>query len=60
MGQIKKLLDTIFELEFDNTEYPEDMDMDYEIWLRQKESEQLAFEEMLADSKQFSNFAQNQ
>ena len=50
MGQIKKLLDTLFELEFDETEYPQDMDMDYEIWLQQKEAEQLAYEELLSDN----------
>lgn len=60
MGQIKKLLDTIFEIEFETTNYPDDMDMDYQMWLEQKKCEQAAYEEMLADSKQFSNFAQNQ
>ena len=56
MGQIKKLLDTIFELEFDETEYPQDMDMDYEIWLQQREQEQLAYEELLSDNfKTYNN-----
>lgn len=50
MGQIKKLLDEIFELEFDETNYPQDMDMDYQIWLEQKQQEQLAYEEHLSDT----------
>lgn len=49
MGQIKKLLDEIFDVEFDTTNYPEDMDMDYQIWLEQKKCEQAAFEEHLSD-----------
>ena len=49
MGQMKKLLDTIFDIE--ETIYPQDMEIDYEIWLAQKEAEQLAYEELLADSK---------
>ena len=57
MGQTKKLLDAIFELEFDETSYPEDMDMDYEIWLAQKEAEKSAYEEHLADQSKFNNFA---
>lgn len=59
MGQIKKLLDTIFEIEFETTNYPDDMDMDYQIWLEQKKAEQAAYEEMLADSKHFDTFVKN-
>jgi hypothetical protein len=51
MGQTKKLLDEIWELENDLTNYPDDMDRDYEMWVAQKEAEKLAYEEMLADSK---------
>jgi hypothetical protein len=47
MGQTKKLLDAIFEL--DESIYPEDMELDYEIWLAQKEAEKTAYEEMLTD-----------
>jgi len=50
MGQTKKLLDEIYELETTIT-YPDDMDLDYENWLAQKQAEQSAYEEMLADSK---------
>jgi hypothetical protein len=50
MGQTKKLLDTIFELDFDNTSYPDDLDMDYEIWLEEKrEAERAAYEQHLSD-----------
>lgn len=49
MGQTKKLLDEIYELE--TTIYPDDMDLDYDNWLAQKEAEKLAYEEMLADTK---------
>lgn len=49
MGQIKTLLDNIFELELDETKYPDDLQMDYEIWLLQKEQEKLAYEELLSD-----------
>ena len=49
MGQTKKLLDTIFDLEFDDTSYPDDMDIDYQIWLEQKEAELSAYEEHLSD-----------
>jgi hypothetical protein len=51
MGQMKQLLDNLFELELDETKYPDDLQMDYEIWLLQKEQEKLAYEELLADSK---------
>jgi len=51
MGQTKKLLDAIFELEFDETFYPDDMDYDYQKWVEQREQEQLAYEEMLSDTK---------
>ena len=48
MGQTKKLLDDIFD--FDETSYPEDLDMDYEIWLEEKkEAERAAYEEHLSD-----------
>lgn len=49
MGQTKKLLDAIFELE--ESIYPEDMELDYEIWVAQKEAEQSAYEELLSDTK---------
>jgi hypothetical protein len=51
MGQTKKLLDAIFELELDESNYPDDLQMDYEIWVLQKEQEKLAYEELLADTK---------
>jgi hypothetical protein len=51
MGQIKQLLDNLFELELDETQYPDDLQMDYEIWLLQKEQEKLAYEELLSDIK---------
>ena len=51
MGQIKQLLDNLFELELDETQYPDDLQMDYEIWLLQKEQEKLAYEELLSDTK---------
>jgi hypothetical protein len=56
MGQTKRLLDEIWELENDITNYPDDLDRDYEIWVAQKEQEQLeaeyaAYEEMLSDTK---------
>ena len=38
MGQMKKLLDTIMEL--DESIYPDDLHMDYEIWLFQKEQQE--------------------
>jgi hypothetical protein len=58
MGQTKKLLDSIFEFDFDNTSYPDDLDMDYEIWLEEKkEAERAAYEEHLADQAKFHNFA---
>jgi hypothetical protein len=48
MGQTKKLLDSIFD--FDDTSYPEDLDMDYEIWLEEKkEAERAAYEQHLSD-----------
>ena len=50
MGQTKKLLDEIFDIEFENTNYPDDMDMDYQIWLEEKkEAERAAYEEHLSD-----------
>ena len=55
MGQIKKLLDTIFEIEFETTNSPEDMDMDYAIWLEQKKAEQAAYAEHLSDPYKTSN-----
>ncbi len=51
MGQIKTLLDNLFELELDESNYPDDLQMDYEIWVAQKEAEKLAYEELLADIK---------
>jgi len=56
MGQTKRLLDEIWELENDITNYPDDLDRDYEMWVAQKEQEQLeaeyaAYEEMLSDTK---------
>ena len=49
MGQIKTLLDNLFEIE--ETIYLQDMDMEYELWLKQREAEQLAYEELLNDIK---------
>lgn len=50
MGQTKKLLDEIFDIEFENTNYPDDMDMDYQIWLEEKkDAERAAYEEHLSD-----------
>jgi hypothetical protein len=50
MGQTKKLLDSIFDFDFDNTSYPDDLDMDYEIWLEEKrEAERAAYEQHLSD-----------
>jgi hypothetical protein len=51
MGQIKQLLDNIFELELEESQYPDDLEMDYQIWLLQKEQEKLAYEELLSDIK---------
>ena len=51
MGQMKQLLDNIFELELDESKYPDDLQMDYELWLLQREAEKAAYEEHLADSK---------
>ena len=51
MGQMKQLLDNIFELELDESKYPDDLQMDYEIWLAQREAEKAAYEEMMADIK---------
>lgn len=51
MGQIKTLLDNLFELELDETQYPDDLEMDYQLWLLQKEQEKLAYEELLGDIK---------
>jgi hypothetical protein len=57
MGQIKKLLDELFEE--DVYTFPDDFDMDYKsIRERQYEAEYAAYEEMLADSQGFINFAQ--
>jgi hypothetical protein len=50
MGQIKTLLDNIFEFELDESTYPDDLHMDYEIWVLQKEAEKAAYEELLADT----------
>jgi hypothetical protein len=48
MGQIKKLLDELFEE--DMYTFPDDFDMDYKtIKERQLEAEYAAYEEMLAD-----------
>lgn len=55
MGQIKKLLDTIFEIEFETTNYPEDMDLDYQLWLEQRKCEQEAYEEHLSDQYKLNN-----
>ena len=50
MGQIKKLLDELFEE--DVYTFPDDLDMDYKsIKERQYEAEYSAYEEMLADTK---------
>ena len=51
MGQMKQLLDNIFELELDESNYPDDLHMDYEIWVLQKEAEKSAYEELLSDIK---------
>ena len=51
MGQTKKLLDAIFELELDESNYPDDLEMDYQIWVAQREAEQSAYEELLSDIK---------
>lgn len=51
MGQMKQLLDAIFELELDESRYPDDLEMDYQIWLAQKEAEKSAYEELLGDIK---------
>jgi hypothetical protein len=51
MGQMKQLLDNLFELELDESNYPDDLQMDYEIWVAQKEAEKLAYEELLSDIK---------
>jgi len=51
MGQMKQLLDNLFELELDESNYPDDLQMDYEIWIAQKEAEKAAYEELLADIK---------
>ena len=50
MGQIKRLLDELFEVE--NYVFSDDTDMDYKsIQDKQYEAEYSAYEEMLADSK---------
>lgn len=49
MGLTKKMLDGLFEL--DEVSYPDDLDLQYEMWCEQRELEKLAYEEMLADSK---------
>jgi len=51
MGQMKQLLDNLFELELDESNYPDDLQMDYEIWVLQKEAEKSAYEELLSDIK---------
>ena len=48
---MKQLLDNIFELELDESKYPDDLQMDYEIWLAQREAEKNAMEEMMGDIK---------
>lgn len=57
MGQTKKLLDEIFDIEFEETNYPDDMDMDYQLWLEQKkELEREAYEQHLSDTyKTYNN-----
>jgi hypothetical protein len=58
MGQIKKLLEDLFEE--DMYTFPDDFDMDYKsIKERQLEAEYAAYEEMLADSKSFITFDKN-
>jgi hypothetical protein len=49
MGQIKRLLDDLL-LE-ETYLFPDDLHMDYEIWVLQKEAEKSAYEELLADIK---------
>ena len=49
MGQMKLLLDNLFEI--GDSIYPDDLELDYEIWLAQKEAEQAAYEELLSDIK---------
>ena len=53
MGQIKKLLDELFEE--DVFTFPDDLDMDYKsIRERQYEAEYAAYEEMLSDINYFT------
>ena len=47
----KQLLDNLFDLELNESKYPDDLQMDYELWLLQKEAEKAAYEELLADIK---------
>jgi hypothetical protein len=49
MGQIKTLLDNLFEIE--ESIYPQDVELDYQEWLAQKQAEEAAYEEMLSDIK---------
>lgn len=55
MGQTKRLLDDYLT----NEEFDLMFDDEYEMYLEQKKVEQSAYEEMLADSQGFNNFAQN-
>ena len=50
MGQIKRMYE-----EMELMTIPDDLDYQYEQWLAEKS----AYEEMLADSQGFNNFAQN-
>lgn len=51
MGQTKKLLDDLYELDFVTGDYPEDLDRDYELWLEnQWEAQRSAYEQHLSDS----------
>lgn len=51
MGQTKKLLDDLYELDFVTADYPEDLDRDYELWLEErKEVEREAYEQHLSDT----------
>jgi hypothetical protein len=45
MGQMKQLLDNIFELELDESQYPDDLQMDYELWLLEKQQKELILQD---------------
>jgi hypothetical protein len=45
MGQMKQLLDNIFELELNESQYPDDLQMDFELWLLQKERQECLLSE---------------